>query len=54
MQKQTFRGETIGLRAHSSEMVEFGPKSMSFDFEFRVFVLLLLREDCPEVHFFFF
>ena len=47
MEKQTFRGETIGLRARSSEMGELGPTSVSSDFEFSVFVLLSLREDYP-------
>ena len=39
MEKQTFRGETIGLRARSSEMVELGPKLCHLTFEFCVFVL---------------
>ena len=53
MEKQTFRGETVGLRAHSSETGELGPTSVSSDFEFSVSMLLSLREDYPEVLFFF-
>lgn len=52
-EKQTFRGETIGPRAQSSETVELGPTCMSPDFEFSVLCCCHWGKIIPRCFFFF-
>lgn len=53
-EKQTFRGETIGPRAQSSETVELGPTCMSPDFEFSVLCCVTKGRLSLGAFFFFF